>query len=61
MLIYDPEADQWNSMGQLATARSLHAMSIVTLTVTMTMTFRNCIKGDFSSTVALIRKYRVFF
>ena len=29
VLIYDPEADQWNSVGHLATARSIHAMSIV--------------------------------
>ena len=29
VLIYDPEADQWTPVGHLATARHIHAMSLV--------------------------------
>ena len=29
VLRYDPEADQWITVGQLATARGDHAMSLV--------------------------------
>ena len=29
VLLYDPEADQWTPVGQLATARGEHAMSLV--------------------------------
>ena len=29
VLLYDPEADQWTPVGQLATARWSHAMSLV--------------------------------